>query len=741
MMRKPLRFLSLLVVLLLGALLMAPATHAQGPSDPALSDEVTFDQLRVPLRLMQGPFDSMKLRFALPLEWQLTGNAELQLRMDTTIDRSGADSATDSDNPVSTLQLSLNGVWLETILLSEGGDRVVTLPIPDEALDAVDEDGYYELRILLIDDTSAADAPHTNVILKPDSKLLFPHILVPPPSDLRLLPRPLYRDTFLPDSAAIVVPDQPTAQELQAALTVAAGFGRMTDNQLALSLLPISKVNEKIPSDTHLIFVGNAKAFPLLAEVELPAPLNANGFEVADSDINDGIIQMALSPWDESKVVLVVSGNSEIGVLKAALAVSTGDLVASSNAALSLVVEVHGVIPPTSIAVDQTFAGLGYGVSTLTEAGENGTLYDFYIPAGQSAGTDAYLDLVFNHSTLLDYSKSRLLIYLNEVPIGSLRLNDNSAQLGTMRVILPRSALRPGNNHVSIQSDLVPLVNRGEAQLSDVWLTVWPESLLHLPLTPSSVREARAFNLGAFPELLTLSPTLSNVAFVLAQNDTVGWNVAVQMAASLGDATDGDVVDLVALYGSEVPDVVRRSRDLLIVGRPSKLPIIDELKDALPAPFAPRSDLIAEQQTRLAYRVAPGTSLGYLELLSAPWDRERLILGVLGSNNEGVRWAGRALLTEPFRSQLTGSVAVISDQQVIVESGTVGQRSLVGGDASTTEPTLSPMMLTDQPQFRWILPLLAVSILLMLFIIGFVTISSLRRRMQRTALGEQGAGS
>ena len=56
--------------------------------------------------------------------------------------------------------------------------------------------------------------------------MYVPHKQILPPVNLTLLPLPFYQD-FLPrDSVIIVVPNQPSAGELQAALSVAAGLGR-----------------------------------------------------------------------------------------------------------------------------------------------------------------------------------------------------------------------------------------------------------------------------------------------------------------------------------------------------------------------------------------------------------------------------------------------------------------------------------------------------------------------------------
>mgnify|MGYP001167281389 FL=1 len=71
--------------------------------------------------------------------------------------------------------------------------------------------------------------------------------------------------------------------------------------------------------------------------------------------------------------------------------------------------------------------------------------------------------------------------------------------------------------------------------------------------------------------------------------------MAAHLAFDLGNRTDGTLADLVSVYAGAVPENVRQERDLLIVWRPSALPIIAELREALPALFEAGSDIAIER--------------------------------------------------------------------------------------------------------------------------------------------------
>jgi hypothetical protein len=119
-----------------------------------------------------------------------------------------------------------------------------------------------------------------------------------------------------------------------------------------------------------------------------------------------------------------------------------------------------------------------------------------------------------------------------------------------------------------------------------------------------------------------------------------------------------------AFYETDIPEAISQTRHFLIIGRPSELPIIENLNDVMPVTFEAGSDLASERQMRVSYRFAPDTSLGYLQLFPSPWNRSQAILTVLGSTDQGLQWAANALLDADLRDALENNLAIISEDQL-----------------------------------------------------------------------------
>lgn len=711
----------------------SPPISAQRSAEPALAadeETVSFARLGVAEQSLRGPFDATQLDFSLPAIWELTDNAAIQLNMTTFFAGQSGSTATGADAAQrsfgGTLQVLFNDELLDTILLDQLGERTVRVPISPSALRATTPDGRYRLRLLLDTAEQCGLEQYTNVVIRSSSALVLSHRVVAPPTDLAQLPRPLVQRSFLPDAATIIVPDQASAAELQAALSIAAGLGRMTESTFQLTLAPASRLDDAALRETHLIVVGKAAALPLRDRLQL-AP-------AATGAADDGVVQLVVSPWNAANVVLVATGGSDAAVIKAAQAISTGVIRGTEQPDLALIAGIQPQAAADATSLDRSFAELGYDVQQMTGQGAQYAAFQFELPASQVITEEAYLDLAFVHTALLDYDQSGMTISLNGEPVASIRLDDTSTRLSSTRITLPNSALRAGNNTLVVRGDLLPRAICTDPRGNGLWLTIRPESLLHLPLgTPSDQTAAPALDLKRYPQPFTASANLRRVAFVVAAADPTAWDIAMQLAVELGRQTPGTVADLVVVNGDSLSEQTRQERDLVLVGRPSALPLLGELGAALPLSFAPGSDLASDTSSPVIYRQPANTSVGYVELLAAPWNAQRAVLAVLGSTDEGLRWAGAALTTPQQRSQLSGNLAIVHRDQIEASD----TRPATAATSEHAEPPAAAAPTTSRLNRTILLAIGVIGVLTLALIVALALVWR-RRRARRSSSAQAG---
>lgn len=679
---------------------------------------------------LDGPFDTSTISFGLPADWKFTGNAQMNLLITTTFI-----STPQGDTPLAfggTLAISFNRTTVATLVLNEVGTINYPIEIPVALLASPRTDGLMELKFTLNSGISCVANQRMNVVISAASSTSFIYEEQMPDTALINFPRPIFQSSIFPDLALVVIPDKPTAMELQSAFTIAAGLGNLTANKLGLELITASQLTNAQKSANHLIFVGKASSILALSELALPLKAQKGAFEFSSDGKDNGVIQMINSPWAVRNAVLVVTGNTDLGTLKAAQAVSTGVFQENTSPNLAIVEEIQDAALPAPLVTNQSFADLGYEANQFSNRGIDSQSYSFYIPSGSSLATDSYLELAFGHSALLDYNTSGIVILLNGQPIGSVRFNDGSASqaINRIRVAIPPSVTIPGDNRLEIRANLEPIDNCTDPNLHGLWAVVWPESLLHLPFTTSQLNTQLSLDLTAYPAPMIFDSTLSSTAVLFRQDDLASWQSFTRVASYLGDQSNGSITRLSVFFDDELAGVDLAKYNLIVVGQPSKLAIMGELNAALPVPFETGSDITQGKFLQVTYQIPPEVPVGYVELLPSPWNSEKVLIAALGNTVTGVNWGISALVDSPVRSQLAGDFALINNTRV----QTIDTRLVlpiantpVPQESSTVAPPLAQSQITsfgNRP--AWLLPTLVLAIVLIVIIIVIAALANFR---------------
>ena len=334
---------SLLCAIVLSGLMFAPTTAAPQIQTDGSPATLSFAMIGQPDILMRGPYATTSLRFGLPVNWAFQEAAHLQLIITSSLVTDAASPVVDGQAIGASLNVNFNKKPIAAIPLAAGTNIVYEIPIPPDALLPTLTDGRHTLELILNADTDCDPnlLHQTSVAISSASEFTLPYTEQTPVIDLKQLPRPIFqRDSVYPVEAVLVVPDKPSAEEVQAALITAASLGRMSDAQLPFSLLNSSQITEEILTASNLIFLGKAENLSLLRDVELPAPLSNDGFSAEGSQPDDGILQIAVSPWNTGRALMVVSGNTDAGVVKASQALSYGSIQTVLNSNLAIVTDI-----------------------------------------------------------------------------------------------------------------------------------------------------------------------------------------------------------------------------------------------------------------------------------------------------------------------------------------------------------------------------------------------------------------
>ncbi len=714
-------------------LAQAAATATPTIASVASGELVPFSALGMLDELMLGPYADMQVQFGIPASWVLSEGASVTLNIDVSSVTSRPEMA-NSEFTGATLAIIYNDILLDVILLKKG-PQTFELVIPQSAFNSTRNDGRHELTITLDAGVDCLFPQETSVLIKANSAFVLPHTNQVPNVSLQSLPKPIYQlDSISPEPLVIVLPSQPTAQEVEAGIIVSAAFGRMTQGLQSTSMISVDNLTNDIQTASHLVFVGKPVNFSNLSFVSFPAPVVGGAISGVEAETSDGVIQMTNSPWNAGLAIMYVGGGSDEGVVKAAQALSSGQIRAGLSEDLAVVKSVNEAVAIADTEVDRTFQYLGYGPQTANGVGFRTLEFEFTIPYGKIAGENPYIDLAYSYSALMDLSGSGMVLRINDTPIGGIQFTaENANTVNTARISLPSAILRPGVNTLTIQTEFVPMDYCSRLNDVSLWLTIHEFSVLHIPLITAPTTEVvQSQGLDQYPALFSYDPALNNVAFVVPTNDSQSWSVAAKMASYLGSLATGTVITPKTVFANLIPDDIRESKDMIIVGRATQLPIIALLGDSLPSPFTAGSDIAIERGLQVSYAIPEGTNVGYIQLLPAPWDTSLTVLAVMGSTPTGVEWAGNAMTTPELIGQLKGTFAVVNGTQLLTADTRNGispdnlSATAVPGNYPALTPVPDAAVPAAGPVFSHDMILIAivvVSILILALIVSLVLFS------------------
>ena len=683
---KEIKMFSLFVLLAL--LFVAAGPVSAFPHN--LDGNYTFKDLGLDSDIiLRGPYDAETFRFDLSPTFALReGYLDLII---TTFDTSASGGGETSSESVADSVDGFSGVVLDvyfddklqqSVPLIKGEKITYTIEIDSADINSVVSTLPRKISFFL-DAAIDCDIDQHNsvVIIDALSEVYFSYDEIPAELDLHQLPRPIYLERLnSSDKSYVVLPASPSSLEAQAGITVMATFGRITFGNLPLSLITEDQVTPDLLAASNLIFVGKTDSFLSVQDVFSPSQISNMQLLPPEFEEGDGGLKYLTSPWNPLKYILLVYGKSDEGVLKAAQALSTGNIQTGLSTDYSIVENVNSPLVSNVISdgalqvpsTDFTFADLGQDFLTVEDIGENYIEYEFVIPNGLIPTGSPYLQLQYSRSAFADASRSGIVVYLNEIKVGSVKFSTEETGHSIETIELPISAFRPGKNLLEIVFNLVPVDECSTINFSgsSIWATVFPESLIHLPLVSGENTSSELGNISLFPYPFANDPSFSSTAFVLSVNDPGSVSEAGRVAYEMGRLVPGSILLPKVFFDTALPEDYRES-NLIVIGEPAKLTFLEELKDSLPAYFEAGSNVAVLETQQVIYRISDGKALGYLELLASPWSPDLAILGIFGTNREGLAASVSAITGNGSRETFVGNfVTIDGDDSIIVDTRT-----------------------------------------------------------------------
>lgn len=637
-----------IVAILLALLLSAAAPALQTAGIPLTSIGAE------PFEALQGPFDQLSLKFQMPGHWRLQEGSTLTLSLQSFFSSfvPAQAEASAEELVAGNVSVLVDGNLVQRDVLSQNGELVLTIPLSPTVFSAPGPD--HDLTIAWDASASCDLNLSSTVIINPDSALLLQHIEGTYTPNLEALPFPFFTNNALEQPGTlIVVPDNPSEEQLAAALIAAAGLGRNSADEIEIVTEPQLAPSER--ATHHLIFVGPAAGFTSLAAMNLPHESTGRSTEPSF-----GFVEIAVSPWNSGLGLLVISGGSDAAMVNAARHAGSGTLLVNNSGSFAAIEGEAQLLPPQDAQL-ASFDQLGTADINFEQYGRTEFNIPFYVNPDRSISQQAYIDLRFAHSRLLDYLRSGLTISLNGAPLSSARLSDQTAGRHSEVVLLSPTNLRGGWNELTVAADLLPLDLCASEQESQHWMTIFGDSTMNLPTAEAAPPANDRATLG------DLSPFfaggLQKSTLMLPSNRAGAWSAAGNLLRDMAAHTWP--LQPQVSFNQSLPAADEENSSLVFFGWFEDFAALPGVSASFSAdPAAGAVTLSTGQQ--IPYPA--DTSIGMLQTSQLPDGRPAL--AVWGNSAGGLQNAAGLLASQEFEQQNSNaSLIVLQDQTILRDEG------------------------------------------------------------------------
>ena len=661
-------FQLLAVLAALALVVFTPMQAAAAALPPAQAESAGFFLKLTDLEFsgslnLAGPYQEITAAFGLPADWSLSAPLQADLRYRSDFQSlmqafSGTPGTENIAGIKGVLSVYLNGTLISTTEVDTSANNALSFEVDPQWV--APYPAQNELRIAWDAAAACAYGVTSGLYLDPDSTLQFSYTTQTVDLSLRDFPQPFYStEPVQTRTVTLLIPADPDENVLSALLAVAAGLGRHSRGALEFNVMTSGQISPAELADAHLILIGPLESWRsylagsgLAADV-LQIPM--------DAGTEDGLLILQPSPWNPSRALLLVSGENEIGYLKASASLASADFLPYANGRAAVVSQLDMGVSQT--VIDLNLASLRSEDNLLMEhLGDTAFTIPFNMPADANISPEAYIEVYFRHSQLIDYLQSSLTVSINGTKIGSIRFSDQSAENGLARIILPPDIIQPLQNTLEITTSIVPQDLCADERSGNFWVSVLGDSYLHLPpVLEEGSAQAGDLYLNDFPQALLTDESLSTLTFVAAAQDWQNWLYAADLAYRLGGFTaSGPLRPSAAFLGTDRADLSGQS--VLLIGGTVEI-AASAWNDVLPLSFEADGSLPSLSFDGVQFSTAGDQDLGVLQIVRLSESGAPLFN--LAGNSAGGLNAAMTAAREGLSGRLSsaGNVTLIDGEQ------------------------------------------------------------------------------
>ncbi|MCC0656878.1 cellulose biosynthesis cyclic di-GMP-binding regulatory protein BcsB [Clostridioides sp. ES-S-0123-01] len=556
---------------------------------------------------------------------------------------------------VSSLTILINNVPIKSIKLNAEKDYKDTLKvsIPKDYI----IQGYNEIKVKAyktISDKICQDDSNTGnwMVIHKESYTSIRYKQKKLGNSINEYPYPYIEieENFKLDTT-LVVPDNMSRGESTAVFNLASEFGKITQNdKLQFDVKLYSEM--KNWSDDNIIYIGK----PENTAEEILNILSAKEQTLLSSNC---IIKQINSPYNNNKKMLVVIGSNEEDLIKASKVLIDNRL---SNQILSSSILVN---KDTNIKIDgeqelnlghMTLEELGYADILLEGAFSQQALFDVRIPKGRKLNNGSKIVLNLRYSDNLDFDKSLVTVYINDVVVGSKKLDRAYSDNDKLELKIPKDIDNKNYYQVKLVFNLnIKNLNCVTRESNNPWAYVSNSSYLEL-----STKENQSLNFESYPYPFVKNDRFNDLTVIMPDysgSQAMTW--MSRLGVNLGANISSHEGNINVIRGKEFINKYKDA-NIIVFGAPLNNSVIKMINSNLNVKFNKNySNFLSND--KISFIDDYGKNISSIQLIKSPYNNQRNIMVISSIDEKNLYLGMDYLLNKSQGNDLKGDTLTIDE--------------------------------------------------------------------------------
>ncbi|MFL8673999.1 cellulose biosynthesis cyclic di-GMP-binding regulatory protein BcsB [Clostridioides sp. GD02404] len=449
----------------------------------------------------------------------------------------------------------------------------------------------------------------------------------------------------------MVVPDNMTRGESTAVFNLASEFGKTTKNDnLKLNVRLYSEM--KNWSEDNIIYVGK----PENTAEEILNILSTKEQTLLSSNC---IIKQVDSPYNKNKKMMVIIGSNEEDLIKASNLLVENKL---SNQVLSSSVIVN---KNTNVKTNEqqelnlshlTLKDLGYSDFLLEGAFNQQALFDVKIPKGKILDYGSKIVLNLRYSDNLDFEKSLVTVSINDVVVGSKKLDRSHSNNDKLELKIPKDIDNKDYYQVKLAFNL-SLKNQNciTRESNNPWAYVLNSSYLEL-----STKDKESLSFESYPYPFVKDDEFNDLTVIMPDysgSQAMTW--MSRLGVNLGASINSYKGSINVIRGKEFNDKYKDT-NIIVFGVPLNNSVIQMLNDNLNIKFN-KSYSTFLSNDKISLIDGYGKDISAIQLIKSPYNNQKNILVISSINEKNLYLGMDYLLNKSKVNDLKGDTITIDE--------------------------------------------------------------------------------